>query len=138
MELARLAEMYGIIRIESPIAQYIKGIYATSGHLRDDKKFRRAILPDDKDIVLGTLLRDDHPVRRVMAQAYVVWYLRREPDPNDLMTQECPKFGADLLYEVKLTLDTLSHRDSATVKDPITGKRRHLEGDEESEYWGDV
>lgn len=46
------------------------------------------------------------------------------------MTQECPKFGADLLFELREMLDTLSSRDSATVRDPITGERRYLRRDD--------
>ncbi|KAJ6125293.1 hypothetical protein N7471_012610 [Penicillium samsonianum] len=127
VELARLAEMYEITRIEDPIARYIKRMYTTTGNIHDEyKEYRRYLELEDEEKILGTVLRDSHPVRRLMAQAFVVSYLRRDAHPNGLMTQKCPKFGADLLYEVKLTLDTLSHYDSATVKDPITGKRRHL------------
>lgn len=54
-------------------------------------------------------LREDHPVRRVMAQAIILWYLQWEKDrrdPDDMMTQECPIFAADLPYELRETLDT--------------------------------
>lgn len=129
VELAKLAEMYGITQIEAPIAQYIKDIYTTSPHLNG--KCCRSILPDDEGKLLGTDLREGHPVRRVMAQAFVLWYLHCPKDDRSLdefMTQECPKFGADILFELREMLDTLSSRDSATVRDPITGKRRYLGG----------
>lgn len=64
VELAKLAEMYGITRIEAPIAQYIMDIYATSPYLNG--KCYRSILPDDHGKPLGTDLREGHPVRRVM------------------------------------------------------------------------
>ncbi|KAJ5977040.1 hypothetical protein N7501_000382 [Penicillium viridicatum] len=127
VELAKLAEMYRISRIEAPITQYIKDIYSTSGHLNG--KLCRSVLPDDEDMVLGTGLREAHPVRRVMAQAFVLWYLHipeDERDAGDLATQECPKFGADLLFELREMLDTLSPRHRFTVKDPITGRKRYL------------
>ncbi|KAJ5400826.1 hypothetical protein N7465_011315 [Penicillium sp. CMV-2018d] len=130
--LAKLAETYGITRIEAPIAQYIKDIYATSGHLNG--KPCRHILPDDEDKVLGTDLREGHPVRRVMAQAFVLRYLHipeDERDPDDLATQEFPKFGADLLFELREMLDTLRPRHGVTVKDPITRRRRFLNKDDE-------
>ncbi|KUM64857.1 hypothetical protein ACN42_g2208 [Penicillium freii] len=131
-ELAKLAEMYRITRIEAPIAQYIKGIYSTSGHLNGIRC--RYILPDDEDMVLGTGLREGHPVRRVMAQAFVIWYLHipeDERDAGDLATQECPKFGADLLFELREMLETLSPRHRFTIKEPITGRKRFLKKDDE-------
>ena len=132
VELAKLAEMYGITRIEAPIAQYIKDIYATSGHLNG--KPCRHILPDSWAKVLGTDLREGHPVRRVMAQAFVLRYLHipeDDRDPDDLATQGFPKFGADLLFELREMLDTLRPHHGVTVKDPITGRRRFLNKDDE-------
>ncbi|CAI7608913.1 unnamed protein product [Penicillium viridicatum] len=132
VELAKLAEMYRITRIEAPIAQYIKDIYATSGHLNGEPC--RHIMPDSEDMALGTGLREGHPVRRVMAQAFVLWYLHMpedEREPDDLAVQEFPKFGADLLFELREMLDTLSSRHSATVRDPITGRLRYLMKDDE-------
>ncbi|CRL26907.1 BTB/POZ fold [Penicillium camemberti] len=132
VELARLAEMYGITRIEAPITQYIKDIYAKSGHLNG--KPCRHILPDDEVIVLGTDLREGHPVRRVMAQAFVLTYLqipKDDRDSDDLGTEEFPKYGADLLFEVRELLDTLTYRGSAMVRDPITGRKRYLKKDDE-------
>ncbi|KAF4767939.1 hypothetical protein HAV15_002100 [Penicillium sp. str.  len=102
VELAKLAEMYGITGIEAPIAKYIKDIYATSGHLNGEPC--RHILPDNEDKALGTGLREGHPVRRVMAQAFVLTYLhwpKYERYHDELSIQEFPKFEAGLLFEVR-------------------------------------
>jgi hypothetical protein len=74
-----------------------------------------------------------------MAQALVSWYLQSENEdyPSSIVTQDCPKFGADLLYEVRLALNTLKPISSATFKDPITGKRRYLVKREEDEDYDD-
>ncbi|KGO67148.1 Uncharacterized protein PITC_020540 [Penicillium italicum] len=125
VKLARLAEMYEIIGIEDSIAEYIKDLYAKSRHLIGGCCIY--VLPHDKDKVLGTFLREGHPARRVMAQAFVLSYLQmKDRDINDLITQEYPKFAADLLYEVRKILETLSYRESVTVEEPITKKRRLL------------
>ncbi|KAJ5497980.1 hypothetical protein N7453_007031 [Penicillium expansum] len=120
VELARLAEMYEIPWIEDALAEYIKDIYARNDRLADT----RYKLDDE-----ATFLSERHPVRRVMAQAFVLRYLQWEDDyesSDDLMTQEHPKFAADLLYEVRETLHTLSNLDVLTVEEPITKKRRLL------------
>lgn len=134
MELAKLAEMYGITGIEAPIAKYIKDVYATSGHLNGEPC--RHIMPDNEDKALGTGLRESHPVRRVMAQAFVLTYLhwpKYERHYDEWSIQEFPKFGTDLLFEVREVLDTLSCHGSAMVKDPITGRKRSLKRDDDDE-----
>ncbi|KAJ6190742.1 hypothetical protein N7519_000763 [Penicillium mononematosum] len=128
VELARLAEMYGITKIEPQLAQYVKGRFAKCGYRHKKIRIGRAVLPDTDDWILGTFLRDGHPVRWIMAQALVFWYLRNENEeyPGFDVAQGCPKFGVDLLHEVRLALNTLKPISSATFKDPITGKRRYL------------
>ncbi|OQE17466.1 hypothetical protein PENFLA_c024G04641 [Penicillium flavigenum] len=136
VELARLAEMYGITKIESQLARYVKERFAKCGY-RHNPIDNRAVLPDEDGWILGTFLRDGHPVRRAVAQALVAWYLQSENGgyPSSTLTQEYPKFGADLLYEVRLALNTLKPIRSATFKDPITGKRRYLvKGENDEDY----
>lgn len=75
LELARLAEMYGFTEIESQITRYIKSRFAKCGYRHNKYPTSRAVLPDTDTWILGTFLRDGHPVRRIMAQALVFWRL---------------------------------------------------------------
>ncbi|KXG53614.1 uncharacterized protein PGRI_006640 [Penicillium griseofulvum] len=130
IELARLADMYNITGIEAQITQYIKRIIIANP---DPDSTEDRIVCDNntaligrEDIISGIILHRDHPVRRLLAQACVGAYLQIEDHKFAKLAQEYPCFGADLLHEVRLTLNGLKPYYKALFKDPITGKRRYL------------
>ncbi|KAJ5791731.1 uncharacterized protein N7518_008742 [Penicillium psychrosexuale] len=131
IELARLADKYQITRIESQTARYIKKAIANPHP--DAKEYYRNFDTSDKntrwlgeeDIISGILLRNGHPVRRTLAAASVCWYLQGKRHTFTDLAQQYPQFGADLLHEVKLVLDSL-YTNSATFNDPISGEIRYL------------
>ncbi|KAJ5888827.1 hypothetical protein N7495_008868, partial [Penicillium taxi] len=79
IELVRLADIYGPVGLETPIAEYIKDAI--------NEEYR------------------DHPVRRILASASVEGYLNCERHKFSGGTQEYPSFGAGLLREGRLTLN---------------------------------
>jgi hypothetical protein len=130
IELARLADMYNITGIEAQITEYIKGIIIANP---DPDSTQDWIVCDNNTIwigreviISGILLHRDHPVRHLLAKACFGAYLQIEDHKFAKLAQEYPCFGADLLHEVRLTLNGLKPRNKAHFKDPITGKRRYL------------
>ncbi|CAI7621442.1 unnamed protein product [Penicillium glandicola] len=132
-ELARLADKYEITGIESQIARYIKKIILANPDTDNNEDLdmvdNNTLWLGTKDIISGTLLPNGHPVRRLLAKASVGGYLQSAKHQFSSLAQEHPRFGADLLHEVRLALDNLNPPSSATFEDPLTGKIRTLERD---------
>ncbi|KAJ5374086.1 hypothetical protein N7517_006092 [Penicillium concentricum] len=127
VELARLADKYEITGIESQIAQYIKETIIANPQLEDDidGSFvnNNIFWLDDQDIISGILLHDGHPVRQILAAASVAGYLQTENHKFAELAQRYPKVAADLLHEVRLTLNGLEPHGNACFKDPIGVQR---------------
>lgn len=130
IELARLADKYEITGIESQTAQYIKEIIIANPKPSKTK----SLVPynsnthylGSEDIISGILLHDKHPVRRVLAAASVKGFLQSASHDYAATAQEYPEFGADLLHEGRLALNTLNPHRSVNFQDPITGTRWYL------------
>lgn len=124
MELVRFADIYGIDRLETKMAEYIKTLLCsdTPGrhHTRDSYyDFDRNNTFVKRDHIISALnLPYGHAVRRLLAAASVEGYLGKDKYKFVEMTREYPLFAADLLQEVQLALlgmeGTAPH-----VEDPI-------------------
>ncbi|CAG8892923.1 unnamed protein product [Penicillium egyptiacum] len=129
IELARLADKYDITKLESQTAEYIKEIIIANIPPGDKEKLTpsnsNTHLLEEEDIISASLLRDGHPVRHLLAAASVKGYLQSKDHHFPNPAQECPKFAADLLHEVRLALNTLRPR--AAFTDPIGGEQWFVE-----------
>lgn len=123
MELTRLANKYDIVGLESVMAQYIKDILLLKSSavlgIFDVNTNTRHLIPDH--IASATLLPRGHPVRRVLAAASVAGYLRSPEYRFSEETQIYPSFGADLLQEVRVALQTVKSKPVLYFEDPISG-----------------
>ncbi|KAJ5400825.1 hypothetical protein N7465_011314 [Penicillium sp. CMV-2018d] len=132
IELARLADKYEITGIENQTAKYIKDTILHNQHpIVDDGTMldiinRNTYWLEAGDIISGILLHYGHPVRRALASASVGGFLQGKEYKFAGITQEYPKFGADLLHEVGLALNTLNESHRAIFKDPIGWRGSYL------------
>jgi hypothetical protein len=120
MELVRFADKYNVVGLEMEMAQYIRGILVNRDTLAFSNPWdvNTAFLSRDH-IVSATFLPRGHPVRQVLAAASVRGYLQNENYKFARETQDYPSFGADLLLEVRLTLNRVKYARSGTFKDPL-------------------
>lgn len=131
MELVRLADKYIVIGLETEMAQYIKDILIANPHPQTYDFWQHVdtntywLAPDH--IFSATFLPREHPVRRTLAAASVRGYLQSDEHKFAGETQDYPSFGADLLREVRLTLNGLKPTVDGTFEDPISGKRLELD-----------
>ncbi|CAI7671625.1 unnamed protein product [Penicillium crustosum] len=128
IELARLADRYGITGIESQTAEYINEIIVDNpdpdyeldpGELAYNQNF----LLREEHIISGILLHYGHPVRRALANSCVADFLEHCPHKFADTAREYPEFAADLLHEVSLALDILRWYpgiDLGSLPPPIT------------------
>ncbi|KAJ6113801.1 hypothetical protein N7523_007118 [Penicillium sp. IBT 18751x] len=129
IELARLADKYNIEGLEIGMAQYIKDILIANPPPTicgwEPANINDYWLSTDH-IKSATLLPREHPVRKTLAAASVRAYLQIEKPKLAEETQDYPSFGADLLQELKLTLNGLRYTTAVLFKDPLTGKDLEL------------
>ncbi|KAJ5766682.1 uncharacterized protein N7511_004298 [Penicillium nucicola] len=130
MELARLADKYDIIELETTMAQYIKNILKYNPHPQNNISWRHVdsntyYLTHDH-IASASLLPQGHPVRSVLAAASVEGFLRSAKHKFSEEVHAYPSFGADLLQETRLVLHRVEPLRAATFEDPISGKRSEL------------
>lgn len=129
MELARLADKYNIIGLENEMAQYIKDILIANPHPEvywqhaDANTYWLAV----DQIISATFLPREHPVRRTLAAASVRGYLQSNEPRFAEEAQDYPSFGADLLQELRLTLNGVRPNTAAAFQDPLTGRELELE-----------
>ena len=130
IELARFADMCIVTGLESQMARYIKKIlianpkpsFFTGRHVNINSY---CLTP--QHIISATFLPQGHAVRRTLAAASVEGYLRDENYKFRQETQEYPTFGADVLEEVRKTLNGLTLAQwEATFEDPLSGSRMKL------------
>ncbi|KAJ5771481.1 uncharacterized protein N7511_003532 [Penicillium nucicola] len=127
IELARLADMCNITGMESQMAQFIKAILVANPDPRGSDFLERHIDTNTyclthQHIIWATFLPPGHLVHRIIAAASVEGYLRSKNYKFVQETLEYPIFGADLLQEVRSTLDGRKvTKGEAKLDDPISG-----------------
>ncbi|KAJ5875897.1 uncharacterized protein N7529_001481 [Penicillium soppii] len=131
MELVRLADKYEILALEDEMAQYIKHIIITAkAHPSAFLSWRIADINTHwlttDHIDSATYLPLGHPVRRTLAAASVRGYLQSDKHKFAQETQDYPSFGADVLQEVRLTLNGIRLTGGNNFGDPISGERLPL------------
>ncbi|KGO54721.1 Uncharacterized protein PEX2_072040 [Penicillium expansum] len=133
IELARLADKYGVTRIEPQLSNIIKDTILANPDPTATEKFtpidNNTYWLNDQDIISASFLRDGHPVRPLLAQASVKGFLQNRKHKFAKIAQEYPRFGADLLHEVSLALSTLRPHNTVDFEDPIDRKRWYMRRD---------
>ncbi|KAJ5721102.1 uncharacterized protein N7483_009036 [Penicillium malachiteum] len=110
VELARLADMYAITRLEFKLAKYIKNIIIEWNDPEVLNANPTAYIDHNtlclkaEHIISATHLHRDHPVRQILAGACATGFLQTYPSKFHGLIQEYPSFGADLLLEVRAAL----------------------------------
>ncbi|KAJ5192612.1 hypothetical protein N7449_008754 [Penicillium cf. viridicatum] len=130
MELARLADKYDIIGLETIMAQYIRNILKHNPHPENNRAWRHVdsntfYLTDDH-IASATLLPREHPVRSVLAAASVEGFLRSKQHKFSEEVHAYPSFGVDLLLETRRVLYKVGSDRGTTFEDPISGQSLEL------------
>ncbi|KAJ5927147.1 hypothetical protein N7516_008920 [Penicillium verrucosum] len=130
MELARLADKYDIVGLETIMAEYIKNILKHNPHPQNNSCWRHVdsntYYLTHNHIASAILLPREHPVRSVVAAASVEGFLRSANPKFSEEIHAYPSFGADLLQETRLILHRVKPLRAATFKDPISGERSEL------------
>lgn len=130
IEFVRLADMCNMKGMESQMAQHIKEIFvANTPRFVTDYRFvdTNTICLTNQHLHSATYLPAGHPVRRILAAASVEGFLRDGNHKFAEETQEYPTFGADLLQEIRVTLNGIKFEErDAHCEDPISGKRVYL------------
>lgn len=128
IELARLTDKYEITGLETTVAESIKDIVICNPHPQTNPKKHWRHLDNNtcylkkRHITSAILLPQGHPVRSALAAASVEGFLRDAGYKFRAETQTYPSFGADLLQELRLTLNGTSFN----FVDPVTGERASL------------
>lgn len=132
MELVRFADKYNIVGLETEMAEYIRNIIIANPHPMTNDFFMHVDANtywlDREHIISASYLRRGHPVRRTLAAASVQGYLQSDQHKFVEETQEYPSFAADLLLEIRSTLDRPKSNPAGTFEDPISGRILELEG----------
>ncbi|KAJ5993285.1 hypothetical protein N7451_009009 [Penicillium sp. IBT 35674x] len=130
MEFVRLADKYNIVGLEDPMAQYIKAIIIDNPHQVFDHIDANTHNLTEDQIISAAVLHRNHPVRRLLAKASVAGFLQSGNYQFGLLSEQCPSFAIDLLYEVRDALDSLRPRGKpkSMFKDPISGRWIPLNG----------
>ncbi|OQE17369.1 hypothetical protein PENFLA_c024G06614 [Penicillium flavigenum] len=115
IELARLADKYGIIGIQSANG---------GGFPKDNTSSLKSA-----HIISATFLPRGHPVRRILAAACVCGYMRQKNYKFAQEAEDHPTFAADLLREVQLALDTTNvfKERAFIIKDPVDNAETRLQ-----------
>ncbi|KAL5344258.1 hypothetical protein ACLOAV_010762 [Pseudogymnoascus australis] len=130
IEFARLADMCGVVGMESRMAEYIKSTIIDNpgpydfetGTTNSHTHFITL-----ENIISAAFLPDGHPVRNVLALATVEGYLNCENHKFSKESSKVPSFSADLLAAVKTTLKTMRRGEySVTFTEPFNGKELPL------------
>ncbi len=130
IEFARLADMVKLKVVEPLMAEHLRRTILANTPAQDSIF---AIPPDEhtyhlrlEHIRSGVLLREDHPVRKMLASAAVKGYLLRNQGKNFRETQGLPDFAVDVLREVGVALESLEPEERGmTFADPFSGQRVH-------------
>ncbi|KAJ5380878.1 uncharacterized protein N7496_003306 [Penicillium cataractarum] len=121
IELARLADMCNVKELETEMAEYIKKVLIKNPEPDGWKDINTYHLTEEH-IRSAHYLPPGHSVRYIIATASVEGFLKDDGYKFADMAQECPTFGADLLLQVRLALNSVDYDDRPMVKDPLTGK----------------
>lgn len=127
IELARLADKYGIVDINYDLTRYIKDIITScicEPVLNDDPN---TYWLDDTHIIAATTLPRGHTVRHLLAKASVHGFLKSNSYKFARIAQKYPSFAADLLREVGCALTGVEDANSGTYMDPLTKKKTKLD-----------
>jgi len=129
IEFSRIADMFGVTGMESPMATHIKTIILANPALEDQDIFKDRDVNTNTYCLVGqhitsaSFLPDGHPVRKVLAVAAVEGYIRCNEHKFLKEIRESPNFAADLLLEVKETLKTVNLGEPhLTFIDPFSEK----------------
>lgn len=130
IELAWFADMCNVNTVESEMSRQIKDILIANpqpvpftGGRVDINTYR--LTPEH--VVSALHLLEGHGVRRILATASVEGYLRDENHKFKEESEEYPAFGAEILQDVRRTLNGLKVAQfEATVEDPLSGRRIKL------------
>ncbi|CAG8882622.1 unnamed protein product [Penicillium salamii] len=113
LELARLADMYKIIKLEEDVAQYIKKKSISRAFLNCLLKTSLTSFKEGPIYSYyhqsvwsapSTALPYGHPVRKLMASASIRDYLVDNTDKFSKLIEAHPSFGADILQQVRPAL----------------------------------
>ncbi|CAG7950632.1 unnamed protein product [Penicillium salamii] len=123
LELARLADMYKIVKVETKVAQYIKGKLLKSpvsdwGRVFDHNT--RWI--NSEHITSVNALPFGHPARKVLASATVRGILSDSLDEVSKAIEANPLFGADIFQELRPALTQMRDSNDKRFVDPLTGE----------------
>jgi hypothetical protein len=128
IEFVRIADKCGVTGMDYPMGQELEDILlANPAPLGDRGQYTFdhstcLVLPEH--IVSAERLPNGHHLRRVLAKASVIGFLRdskRHKFASEV--NSCPKFAGDVLKEVAKTLGTVRLRSRHPVfKDPMTGE----------------
>ncbi|KFZ24542.1 hypothetical protein V502_00979 [Pseudogymnoascus sp. VKM F-4520 (FW-2644)] len=131
IEFARLADMCGVVGVESLMAEVIKStIIDNPGPYELDagSTNRHTHYITLEHIISAAFLPDGHPVRNVLALATVEGYLNWDDHKFSDGSSKVPSFSTDLLVAVKTTLRSMSRGDySVTFTEPISGEKLPLQ-----------
>jgi hypothetical protein len=126
IEFVRIADMCGVTGMETLMAGHIKTVIidnpSPNNGLRRSPDANTYYLTT-KHIISVANLPKEHPVRKLLAAAAVEGYLRDDDHKFLKETQELASFSADLLGEVKATLNSARHSygSSIVVTDHFSG-----------------
>lgn len=120
IELARLGDRYDIDDLESTTAKYIADVIRSYGrrHRREINQHTGCLERDH--IASAVALPRGHLVREILAQASVRGFLMSDKHKFTEETQLFPSYGADVLQEVRETLNA-EVCVSGSYFDPIDG-----------------
>ncbi|KAJ6096105.1 hypothetical protein N7486_006851 [Penicillium sp. IBT 16267x] len=119
LELVRLADMYDVFELDAVMARYIKDLIIVIPSFNRHIDTNTHHLTADH-IISAAVLHREHAVRRLLAEASVEGFLRSEHHKFAHLTEDCPSFAADLLREVRLTLNRLKSTRGCKFKDLIS------------------
>ncbi|KFY69217.1 hypothetical protein V496_00426 [Pseudogymnoascus sp. VKM F-4515 (FW-2607)] len=130
IEFARLADMCGVVGVESLMAEVIKstiidnpGPYELYAGSTNSHTHYITL----EHIISAAFLPDGHPVRNVLALATVEGYLNWDDHKFSDGSSQVPSFSTDLLVAVKTALRSMSRGDnSVTFTEPISGEKLSL------------
>ncbi|CAG8946576.1 unnamed protein product [Penicillium salamii] len=127
LELARLADMYKIVKMETKVAQYIKGKLLESPVFYYKRVFdHNTRWINSEHITSINALPLGHPARKVLASATVRGILSDSLDEVSKAIEANPFFGADILQELRPALKELKDSRGKRIVDPLTGEYCYL------------
>ncbi|OBT60688.1 hypothetical protein VE03_09991 [Pseudogymnoascus sp. 23342-1-I1] len=128
IEFSRLADMYGIIGMESRVAAHIRDIILSSPPPLSWNLEKNTHYITSGHIISASHLPQGHAVREVLAMASVEGYMLFDHHKFSEEAQCVANFSADLLKAVKETMNSIHHnRYRVEFKNPVSGKTFGLE-----------